>query len=177
MPWLLPLLLTGCFYATLHGGYAPAVTAAPAAVSLSFHEGAIPTAELTTGARLRDTEYHWFGDGPLTWCWGAFARVRAGLEQAQIAAGPEIAAGLNPERSAVVPFVRVGVHLLQVDRYRGVWGGAVGSPLAEVGLASCRFWHDVPCMSLSAVIERDLRFGPAPDTTQVTLLAGAGVGF
>jgi len=176
MPWLL-IILSGCFYAKFQGGYAPEVTAAPDAVALSYHLGVIGTASVSLESKPVDLDIHWFGEGPFTWSWGAFARARAGREQAQLALGPEFAFGLNPGRYPLVPYGRVGVHLLQVDRYRGTWAGAVGSPLAEAGIASCEFWQDVPCLTLSAVIQRDLRFGPAPDTTQLTLLAGAGVGF
>ncbi len=176
MPWLV-LLLSGCFYAKFQGGYAPPVTAAPQALSVSYHTGSIPSGSATIGTKPLDLDIHWFGEGPFTWSWGAFARARAGPEQAQLAAGPELAFGLNPGRYAVVPYGRVGLHLVQVDRYQGAWGGAVGSPLAEAGLVSCRFWQELPCLGVSALIERDLRFGPAPDSTQLTLLAGAGVGF
>ncbi len=178
MRWLLPLLLLpGCFYAKFQGGYAPAVTAAPDAFALSYHQGVIASSAVDIGAKPLDLEIHWFGDGPVTWSYGAFVRARGGAAQAQLALGPEAAIGLNPGRYPVVPYARLGVHLAQLDRYQGTWGGAVGSPLAEAGLVSCRFWHEVPCLGLSAVIERDLRFGPAPDSTQLTLLAGAGVGF
>lgn len=174
---LLFLALSGCFYAKFQGGYAPAFAAAPDAVAVSYHQGVIGTASVTLGNEPLDFDLHWFGEGPFTWSWGAFARARGGWEQAQLALGPELAFGLNPGRYAVVPYGRVGLHLLQVDRYRGAWGGAVGSPLAEAGIASCKFWQEVPCLTISGVIERDLRFGPAPDSTQLTLLAGAGVGF
>jgi hypothetical protein len=176
MPWLL-LLLSGCFYAKFGGGYAPALGATPDGVAASFHQGVIgnPSAELQT--EPVHVDLHWFGEGPLTWSYGAFARVRVGSEQAQLALGPEAAVALNPDRFPLVPYAKLGFHLLQIDRYRGDWGGGVGSPLAELGVVSCRFWHDVPCLSLSGVVERDLRLGPAPDSTQVTLMAGAGVGF
>ncbi|MFH1463131.1 MAG: hypothetical protein ABIO70_01980 [Pseudomonadota bacterium] len=176
-PVALFLLLPGCFYATLQGGYAPPLTAAPAAAALSFHEGVIGSSSVTPGVGPFDFELNWFGEKPLVWAWGAFARIRAGLEQAQAALGPEFVLGLNPDRYAVVPYARIGVHLLQLDRYQGAWGGGAGSPLVEVGVASCRFWHEVPCLGLAAVAERDLRLGPAPDSTQLTFLVGAGVGF
>jgi hypothetical protein len=176
MLWLF-ILLSGCFYAKFAGGYAPAVTAAPDGGAVSYHQGIIGSSSASIGVKPLDLDIHWFGEGPVTWSWGAFARARAGREQAQLALGPEFAVGLNPGRFAVVPYGRVGVHLLQVDRYQGAWAGAVGSPLAEAGIASCKFWQELPCLTLSAVIERDLRFGPAPDSTQLTLLAGGGVGF
>ncbi len=176
-PLLLLPLLSGCFYAKFTGGYAPAVTAAPDAVAVSYHQGVIGSSSVTIGTKPLDFDLHWFGEGPITWSWGAFARARAGREQAQLAVGPELALGLNPGRYAVVPYGKIGVHLLQLDRYRGQWGGGLGTPLAELGLVSCRFWQEVPCISLSGVVERDLRFGPAPDSTQITILAGAGVGF
>ncbi len=171
------LLLTGCLYAKIQGGYAPQVTAAPAAGAVSFHEGVIGNASAELGAKPLSFDLHWFGNDPWTWSYGLFARARAGTDQAQLALGPEVAVGLNPGRYAVVPYGRVGLHLVQIDRYQGAWDGAVGTPLVEAGLVSCRFWHEVPCLGLSAVLERDLRFGPAPDTTQITLLLGGGVGF
>jgi hypothetical protein len=174
---LAPLLLSGCFYIKFQGGYAPPVTAAPAAASLSFHEGIIGNSSVEFGTKPLRFDLHWFGEDPWTWSWGAFARARGGVEQAQLALGPELAIGLNPARYAVVPYGRVGLHLLQLDRYQGAWDGAVGSPLVEGGLASCRFGEELPCWTLSAVAERDLRFGPAPDTTQISVLLGAGVGF
>jgi hypothetical protein len=176
---LLPLLplLSGCLYLKIQAGYAPPVTEAPQAFAVSFHEGVVQSASADLRVDPLDLDIHWFGDGVFTWSWGGFVRARGGSEQAQLAAGPEIAAGLNPGRYALVPYGRVGLHLLQLDRYQGEWGGAVGSPLAELGVASCRFGHEVPCITLSAVAERDLRLGPAPDSTQLTLLAGAGVGF
>ncbi len=153
------------------------MTAAPAAAALPFHGGIIGSTSPELHVDPLGFDLVWFGDRPLTWSQGAFARLRGGMQQTQLAIGPEVALGLNPGRFAVVPYAPVGFHLLQLDRYGGAWDGAVGSPLVEAGVAPCRFWQEVPCLSLSAVAERDLRFGPAPDTTQITLLVGAGVGF
>jgi hypothetical protein len=176
MLWL-TLLLSGCFYAKFGGGYAPALGSTPDGVAASFHQGVIGSSSADVGLEPLELDIHWFGDRPITWSYGAFARARLGGQQGQLAIGPEAAVALNPGLYPVVPYAKLGVHLAQIDRYRGAWGGGLGSPLAELGIVSCRFWHDVPCLSLSGIIERDLRLGPAPDSTQLTLMAGAGVGF
>ena len=175
-PWLAPLL-TGCFYAKVQAGWAPRSGQVPWAVAASAHTGVIPSAEVHPRRPFPQFDVYWFGDSTFTWSWGTFVRARGGPEQAQVAAGPEIALGLNPGRYPVAPYARLAVHALQVDRFRATWGGAIGSPLAEVGLANCMLGEDVPCVTLAAVGEYDLRFGPAPSTPHLALLAGLGVGF
>lgn len=116
---------------------------------------------------------------------GVALRSRVAARQGQIALGPEVMGRLlfhthNDGTSGdwlLTPmelYGRAGLSLFGAGALEGAFSASAFSPSGEVGLVLMQGHEDVPYYTLSAAIERDVRWGAAPDQTFVSVLLGVG---
>ncbi|MFO0749516.1 MAG: hypothetical protein U1F43_28175 [Myxococcota bacterium] len=102
---------------------------------------------------------------------GAAARSRLGDGLDQLAIAPELSVEMSP--GPVTVGARVGVNLLQLDRDRGEWTVAAGSPYLQP-LVQFRLGDPI-WLFVGATLELDLR--PHDEPNQLYVGAQVGVGF
>lgn len=108
---------------------------------------------------------------------GAALRTKFGDDIQQLATAQEVVVVPFPNLRLFSPYVRGGVHALQLERVRGDFAFGMFSPYVELGLtfAVRSTSADITFLSLAVTAEYDLRFtGPNPSEPFLGLVIGLG---